>query len=331
MPANEALWERVRRHVVARSYRDCGSGIEDAVFLAGTPRSGTTWLAELLTYGLGWRYIYEPFNPHSPYLARPGHRRRFPEAYVRFLERARRLPYRSPEDPDEELDAAVAPVLAGHVRHWWLDRFNLAWRPRKRLLKDVHSNLLLPWLRRRFPSMPIIWLVRHPFAVAYSRMRLGWPSFLAEWHADAMLSSALGSRLTRGSEHAAGDLFAEQVLGWAVETYVPLMHLQPADVLLVHYEHLRAQPEDVLARLRAYLALSPKDLPQLRARLRRPSAMARPTRKAPMDWRTAITEQSQQRAQAVVAEFGLDRLYDVANVAAKPRFTSGQWPRLGGS
>ena len=34
-----------------------------SVFLAGSGRSGTTWLSEIINHRRGYRYVFEPFNP----------------------------------------------------------------------------------------------------------------------------------------------------------------------------------------------------------------------------------------------------------------------------
>ena len=42
-------------------YVDLGKGDHrDAVFLAGSGRSGTTWLSEVINYKGGYRYVFEP-------------------------------------------------------------------------------------------------------------------------------------------------------------------------------------------------------------------------------------------------------------------------------
>ena len=36
-----------------------------SVFLAGSGRSGTTWLSEIINHRRGYRYVFEPFNPRE--------------------------------------------------------------------------------------------------------------------------------------------------------------------------------------------------------------------------------------------------------------------------
>jgi hypothetical protein len=45
-----------------RLYRDSSEDIRRTLLIAGTARSGTTWLAELLGARLPCRIMFEPFN-----------------------------------------------------------------------------------------------------------------------------------------------------------------------------------------------------------------------------------------------------------------------------
>src|ERR1700694_6133799 len=60
-----SLWNV--RHFRQRIIIDYGLSHKSAVFLAGSGRSGTTWIASLINYKGDYRYITEPFNPeHTP-------------------------------------------------------------------------------------------------------------------------------------------------------------------------------------------------------------------------------------------------------------------------
>src|SRR6516165_9942427 len=52
---------RVARAVFSRLFIDLGGAANNVVFLAGTGRSGTTWVSHFINYRNEYRYIFEPF------------------------------------------------------------------------------------------------------------------------------------------------------------------------------------------------------------------------------------------------------------------------------
>lgn len=104
-----------------------GGDHRSAVFVAGSSRSGTTWLADVLNYRNDFRYVHEPLGPGQ--LASMAHYRS--GQYLR---------------PDKHAPRYVEPmraVLSGRVRGRALDRYNRKLVATKRLVKDVDANLLL--------------------------------------------------------------------------------------------------------------------------------------------------------------------------------------------
>ena len=146
-------------------YVDLGKGDHrSSVFLAGSGRSGTTWLSEIINHSRGYRYVFEPFNPRV----------------VGPFRHFRTKQYLRPDDRREEYLEPARLALTGGLRDPWTDRFNRRIVARRRLIKDIRANLLLGWMRANFPGMPIIILLRHPCAVVASRLALGWRDNLSE-------------------------------------------------------------------------------------------------------------------------------------------------------
>src|SRR5439155_18259088 len=109
---------RVRRRMARRLFVDVAGGPRRTVLVAGSGRSGTTWLGELLTRGSATRYVFEPLHPRlGPF---PGE---FPRTYARP----------GSAFDDEE---AWARILSGRVRHPWVDQYAHAFLPRRRVVKD---------------------------------------------------------------------------------------------------------------------------------------------------------------------------------------------------
>lgn len=300
----------------SRYFLDLGLGHGSSVLLAGVGRSGTTWAANLLNDRNQYRVIFEPFHPH-----------RVPEAgcfeYLQYLR---------PDCARPDLYDAARRILTGRYRNSWCDTENRKRVARRRLIKDIRSNLMLKWLHSRFPAMPIILVLRHPCAVANSWSRLKWGTedggvrtdleiLLSQ---DELVSDHLQPFLPL-AESITTD-FERHVLVWCILNYVPLRQLSGDDVLLVFYEELCLNPEKELMRMHSFLGRKPSPLDrQLWAR---PSSQSRPdsaiVRGGDLidDWKRNVPEDCYRRAMDIISSFGLDTIYSTdshPNIAAAYR------------
>jgi Sulfotransferase family len=274
-------------------YVDLGKGDHgEAVFLAGSGRSGTTWLSEGINYKGGYRYVFEPFNP-----ARVG-------AFGHF----RSKQYLRPDDTREAFLEPARLALTGALRDPWTDRFNAKFVARRRLIKDIRANLLLGWMRANFPGMPIILLLRHPCAVVTSRLALGWKDNLDETMAQEDLVEDF--LLPMETEiRAARDDFERHLFLWCIDNYVPLRQFARGEIHLAFYESLLENPEDGLKSLFGFLG---EDLDgRVYDKLRRPSPLSRKDAPLPSvdGWRAQVGTRQLERTVEILALFGLDRVY----------------------
>ena len=263
----------------------------NSVFLAGSGRSGTTWVAGIINHRKRYRLVFEPFNPGR----------------VDLCEHFRRKQYLRPDDRREEYLGPAREILAGRIRDPWTDRFNTRLVARRRLIKDIRANLLLGWMRANFPEVPVVLLLRHPCAVAASRLALGWKDNLWETMdqedlvEDFLLPMEDGIRASR-------DAFERHVYSWCIENYVPLRQFGPGEIHLAFYENFLSCPEDEIRRLFAFLR-EDFDGRVFRA-LRRPSPLSRkgesPSTEA---WRHHVTDAQLERSAEILGLFGLDRVY----------------------
>ncbi len=266
-------------------FLDFGGDCRGTVLVAGSGRSGTTWLSELINHGNRYRYIFEPFHPGK----------------VALCEGFLRKQYLRPEDDRATYLDAAAKILSGNARSRWFDRFNRKALARRRLVKDIRANLLLGWMRRHFPEMPMILLLRHPCAVADSRLRLGWQDNLDE----VMSQEQLVEDYLKPFEAdilAAKDPFERSVFLWCVENYVPLRQLGREGLHVVFYERLLAEPEEELASL--FGLLGEKGDGRLARKIRAGSEVRRASA-----WRERVGEARQRRATEIMGLFGMDRIY----------------------
>lgn len=150
------------------------------IFLTGTHRSGTTWLAGMLAAS-GILYSHEPTSPGKG---------RWPRAFD----------FRLTTDTDPTLDALFADVLAGGFRaalnvpnadHPLMPLRLLRPPCHRVLIKDPLACLLTAYLTKRFNLQTLI-LFRHPAGFAASVCRLGWPrgAFLRQFLGEEPLMAA---------------------------------------------------------------------------------------------------------------------------------------------
>jgi hypothetical protein len=277
-----------------------------SLFVIGSARSGTTWLAEMLVRLFGCRFIFEPLRTESVPLAAP----------VRFGQ------YLDPEArPDPEVARVLDRVAAGRVRSRWSDRLNTARLADRRLVKEIRATNLLPWMARRYPHTPLVYLLRHPVPSALSVTELDWPDKLDQLLGQPLLLDGPLAALRPVIADAASstDRFHRFVLRWCLENFVPTEMLAPTQAHVVYYEHLVADPRHELVRLRAYLErIDPRRwaMPVDSATdLERPSA----TNYRDTDvsagvarlggWRGEVPPAPLAAALDLVGAFGLDRLY----------------------
>jgi Sulfotransferase domain len=271
-------------------YLNIGHDYRDTVFLAGSGRGGTTWVAELINFDNSYRMIFEGLRDRR---FRPLHRR-----------------YLRPENDDPALLALARSLVSGRVRDLRADRFNRQPFPRKRLVKEIVANLSLSWLHRHFPEIPIVLIVRHPGAVVQSRLRLGWTYGLRIFLRQEPLMSEVLAPFREGMERASSQVEI-QTYHWCVETLVALKQFKRGEMCFAFYEDVCADPRSELTRLFAFLQ-KPID-ERAFAAVERPSSQtyrALPSREALMHgWRKHFTDGELGRMNEIVAQFGLDRLY----------------------
>jgi len=146
--------------------------IEDTIVVSGSPRSGTTWLAELFRELPGYKMLNEPLSLNSS----------VPAQSVEKLEWRTHLPLKK-EDP--EIKNLLHRALTGRigVPHMWrfraptaVGRLTETIGNRNLVVKLIRAGRMLPWFSARFPVRALVSIFRHPCAVVASQMsyQSGW-------------------------------------------------------------------------------------------------------------------------------------------------------------
>jgi hypothetical protein len=289
---------RAAADVYAKIYRDASSNISDTVLIAGSGRSGTTWLAEMVSEQLDARLLFEPFNT-----------RLVPE-YSEF----NYFQYMRPEERDDALEQFVTRLFEGKIRNAWIDRRVSRVVSKRRVAKTIRANLFLGWLHMKFPQVPQMLIIRHPCAVVASRIK-------QEWATDGDLQPMLSQKgLVRDYLADKMDIIRrastpeeKHAIVWCIHNIVPLRQAGATNLPVVFYENLSLNPIDELARIFA-LANLPLDREKVKS-TQRPSGTStkssaiRTGEDVVSAWRNRITSAQTKRILSVVEAFGLDYLY----------------------
>lgn len=147
------------------------------ILVTGAPRSGSTWVGNILALDRATAYVHEPFNKTcSPGCCRAG----FPEVFTYVTQENEALYHAALRDTIDwkySLGAELGTLrnargLARMTRDFAY--FELARRQRARIiLKDPLALFSADWLARRFGARPVV-VIRHPAAFVASLRAAGW-------------------------------------------------------------------------------------------------------------------------------------------------------------
>lgn len=278
-------------------YLDVAGGSENCVFLAGGGRSGTTWVMEAINAERDHRVVFEPLAAHR----------------LRFLSGFHRQHYLRPDDDDPYTAEVMDRVIHGRYRSWWTDQHNRTVLCRRRLIKSIRANLCLGYIRRRYPEMPMVLLIRHPCAAASSMLKLGYGGHPLSQFLDqpALVEDHLApyEEMIRTTI----DPFERRVVRWCIQHAVLFSQLREGDVHLMFYEELCDEPHESFAALYAHLGM-PFNEPAREA-VHRPSRLtgdhSEILKGAPKvdAWREGVSSEQVTRAMKILEAFGVGDVY----------------------
>jgi len=296
--------------------------VTDTIFVTGSPRSGTSWLMEILRNIPDYTYSFEPLNPiwyHEP-------------RKLGFHSRV----YLPPDANWPEGEEYFKKIINGEkVGFQYLYRFTpkevmSILLGKKLIVKSVRANRLLPWMAKRFQIHKLIFIVRHPCAVIASQLKTGFcgyhdPIFpygnifptnkqiLAEASQIDELDDSLLKKLknikTREETLAAA---------WCLDNCIPLLLPKPRPWTFIIYEKLVQDGKKDLTRI--FNELGEKNIPQSAYQQLRILSLVSPSRLGLEDeqkavpntniqlskWKTKLSETQIERILKVVSDFGID-------------------------
>ena len=282
-------------------YLDVNPDYRSTVLLAGTGRSGTTWVGDIINYKNEYRVLFEPFHCERVPLIADFHYRQ----------------YLRPDNKDPKYFHAIEAILTGRVRNWWVDISNKRLISHQRLIKDIRVHFLLKWISQNFPGLPIILLLRHPCAVAASKLKMNWDARVDELlnQKDLVKDFLAPYEALIKSTH---DIFEKYILFWCLENYVPLKQFREGEIHLCFYENFCIEPKLEIKKMFNFLG---KDFDaQFEHKIYRPSSESRKESAVVQgndlvdSWRKELTDDQVNKAVEILKVFGLDRIYNHASL-----------------
>ena len=268
------------------------------IIIAGTPRSGTTWLVRILEKLLHYRVINEPFFP--------GHVREYTFEFEKYLR---------PGDADPAFRSFVERVLKGDLRNAWVDQSNRSLIARGRIVKEVRAHFCLKWIRENFPNVPIVYILRHPCAVVHSWERFGWGKpDMQSLSQELLLKDHLEPYIDAFEQ--AQTTSAKIAFVWCAEQLVPLRTMNVADWVVTSYEDLLQNADGEVHKIMKYVFGDGYTKTETKAPASIISESARTdsailTNRNPLDsWKTDLNPQQIEEVVAMLRRFRLDTVYD---------------------
>ena len=289
--------------IAGKLYVDTNRNLEKTLIIAGTARSGTTWLADIVASQVSCRMMFEPFNSNL----------------VKDYENFNYFQYMRPGEENRALASFTEKILTGAIRDPWIDKQVEHIFPEYRLIKTIRANLLLKWLKTSFPQVSVVLIIRHPCAVVSSRMKLAWwadrdiapllsqPKLITDYLTDKI--EFIESVRTEEEKHA---------IIWCVNTLVPLKQFQAGSLPIIFYENLCMQPEIELPKV--FSAFRIKFQKSAYKAARRPSTTSLSSSAIltgsdlVTHWQTQLSDQQVKNILKVVDAFELGWLYGDSSV-----------------
>lgn len=232
--------------LMGNKYLDLGLREQDTLLVAGTARSGTTWIGDVVAHATKSRIIFEPFllNNNMEFV--------LPDI-ITFDENMLRWHYQLyiPCDCDvaSKYYAQIARILKGKIKVEWTEREARHGVFRRRVIKEIRSNLFLGYIAQNWPKIKILLVIRNPHSVVNSliaKINKGWlfnwnkndvlaqPELMKDWLQPFSKSISESSGLAERLAHK-----------WCIETYVPLKQLTGLkNVLILRYDRLAMGPAE---------------------------------------------------------------------------------------
>ncbi len=287
----------------------------DTIVALGSPRSGTTWIMEILNHLPAYTTVFEPLHPE-----------RFPRAGELKLSMRH---YEAEGTENEALREYLGSVFRGEVSsrrpRYRLTFNNIIKRvtATKLVVKFVRANRLVPWILTNHDIRALIYIIRHPCANLASQLRTGYTGYDVY-----RLTPSIDEVINDANEIGFDDAIINKLRGittevqklaavWAMDQAIPLKHNDPR-MFKLSYEDLSSNSEKEVMKLLRFLDETDlyEDIIQ---EIKRPSILSK-RQKSPDDvmkktsWKNELNTQQIENIRRVLNWFDVsfdDRSYTV--------------------
>ena len=276
---------------IIKAFRYIDYTKKNTYLISSSPRSGSTWLSEVMRSIPGSCVVFEPL-----------HLRHVPEAKDAGFDWHT---YRDKEDHWPEGKRFFKLVFRGKIVNKWTNRENSLSRsllPKNYVVKCVRTNRLLPWICNNLNINPPILLLRHPCAVVASQLKSkvwqrGGKPDTPEYLQGYPLFKELISGLSCMEEYLAAN--------WAMDQLPALMQPHPHNWVIITYEELVSDPEIAYRRLfkRLNIDIESRDI---YTRTNQPSTVVYESGISGIDgWVKQLSQEQIDKILSVTQSFGL--------------------------
>jgi hypothetical protein len=282
--------------LVFRMRFPAGFKSSEALLIFGAPRSGSTWLAEIVSSIPGHSQVFEPLYP----------------LYVKEARGAgvKKNMYLEPEQKWEEGRVFLERVLSGKLMNSWLASqmpLSKVLSTRRLVIKFVRANLIAGWICENFPVKPPALVIRHPCAVVSSLLQKNWTP-----GKDVLLANPYFVRHPEIRQRCVDLSTAEEMnaLAWCLHYHAPLSLPKPYPFVLLCYEKMVRDGAYEIGRLFEEWNLELTE--DIIRKLNKPSDTSTPTSQImygsdPLaGWKKRLSHEQIERILGVVDIFGMN-------------------------
>ena len=283
-------------HVDTHDYRK-------TIFLAGSARSGTTWLQEIVNFNNDYRVLFEPFRPDKVELVSNWHKYQY---------------LRSDHHASIYVNA-MREILSGKIKNIWVDTYNQRLFSKQRIIKAIHANLFLNWMKHHFPEVPIVLIMRHPCAVANSKINIVRKHFQVLGNPLEVFLNQ--EELMEDFLHPYEAIMKEEktdfesfIWMWCIENFVPLKQFNESEIYITFYEKLCSNPEEEIKNIFSHInrPYSPEVIgkPSIPSPVSRINSAINSGANLIKSWRKNVDDEKIKSALQILNLFGLDHVYN---------------------
>lgn len=303
------------------------SKINETIVIFGTPRSGTTWIMEVINEIRKGVFLFEPLNkkwfpiihdyyePPRPLLLKDNSNDAIREFFHNFL-----------TDAFQGKIYSKQPFLRRDFKTIKQRIFS-----NKLIVKFVRGNRMIPWIQDNFDLKKIILIIRNPLTTIASQLKRGITGYFGRLDSHKIETV---KKQTKELDFLPDDIKQqienfekeEEILAvmWALDYYIPLKFCDLEDLHLIIYENFMIDKEKALNELYRQLNLKETENPIDREFLDKPSMLGVKTytndqEKQLNKWQEILSEDQVENILHVLEIFGMD-FYNKNPVINKEKF-----------